>query len=292
MSETRDRPQHKASRTPRTPRRASFSIPDRFKDGDDADVDITAPKSKRSQYMNQSFLSMIANVGSNATLDPQFSTETSRLPPISPSSVARPSGARAPSSSHRSEHSLQDVRARRGEKSARPSKSVSERPTEALNAMHSSDSEETAGPHREHLQSLEDDMATSQILTRPTQTSDDREGSSPRAAVERSSNLNVEHAKHSSIASSESQMSTSRESKPKHDEFATELAAIYGFDEPETVDAGKIPIGLTGIRRLIRVTDYPCWLLQSPLLQGTMYITSKHVCFHAYLPRKAVSEQM
>jgi len=33
--------------------------------------------------------------------------------------------------------------------------------------------------------------------------------------------------------------------------------------------------------------EYPCWLLQSVLLQGYMYITTKHICFYAYLPKKS-----
>lgn len=37
------------------------------------------------------------------------------------------------------------------------------------------------------------------------------------------------------------------------------------------------------------MTEYPCWLLQGVLLQGYIYITSKHICFYAYLPKKAVS---
>jgi len=50
------------------------------------------------------------------------------------------------------------------------------------------------------------------------------------------------------------------------------LMEIFMFDEPEAV-----------------IEEYPCWLLQSVLLQGYMYITAKHICFYAYLPKKAVS---
>lgn len=35
------------------------------------------------------------------------------------------------------------------------------------------------------------------------------------------------------------------------------------------------------------LAEYPCWLMQSVLLQGYMYITSKHVCYFAYLPKKS-----
>lgn len=48
------------------------------------------------------------------------------------------------------------------------------------------------------------------------------------------------------------------------------LMQIFEFDEPEEV-----------------LDEFPCWLLQSVLLQGYLYITAKHVCFYAYLPKKA-----
>ena len=47
------------------------------------------------------------------------------------------------------------------------------------------------------------------------------------------------------------------------------LAEIFRFDEPEDV-----------------ISEYPCWYLQSVLLQGYMYITQRHVCFYAYLQKR------
>ncbi|TWU72643.1 Sterol 3-beta-glucosyltransferase [Metarhizium rileyi] len=52
--------------------------------------------------------------------------------------------------------------------------------------------------------------------------------------------------------------------------LAKRLMEIFEFDEPEQV-----------------IEEYPCWLLQSVLLQGFLYITAKHICFYAYLPKKA-----
>ncbi|KAK1495235.1 glycosyltransferase family 28 domain-containing protein [Colletotrichum tamarilloi] len=52
--------------------------------------------------------------------------------------------------------------------------------------------------------------------------------------------------------------------------LARRLQDIFEFDHPEAV-----------------IEEYPCWLLQSVLLQGYMYITAKHICFYAYLPKKA-----
>lgn len=34
------------------------------------------------------------------------------------------------------------------------------------------------------------------------------------------------------------------------------------------------------------IAEYPCWYLQSVLLEGYMYITQHHICFYAYLPKK------
>ncbi|PTB37584.1 Sterol 3-beta-glucosyltransferase [Trichoderma asperellum] len=54
--------------------------------------------------------------------------------------------------------------------------------------------------------------------------------------------------------------------------LARRLMEIFEFDEPERV-----------------IEEYPCWLLKSVLLQGYLYITSKHICFYAYLPKKTHS---
>jgi sterol 3beta-glucosyltransferase len=53
-------------------------------------------------------------------------------------------------------------------------------------------------------------------------------------------------------------------------ELAKRLKDIFLFDHPEEV-----------------IEEYPCWLLQHVLLQGYMYITTKHIAFYAYLPKKA-----
>nr|C4B4E5.1 RecName: Full=Sterol 3-beta-glucosyltransferase; AltName: Full=Autophagy-related protein 26 [Colletotrichum lagenaria]BAH60889.1 autophagy-related protein 26 [Colletotrichum lagenaria] len=53
--------------------------------------------------------------------------------------------------------------------------------------------------------------------------------------------------------------------------LARRLQDIFEFDQPEAV-----------------IEEYPCWLLQSVLLQGYMYITAKHICFYSYLPKKAL----
>ncbi|KAK4225682.1 family 1 putative glycosyltransferase [Podospora fimiseda] len=53
-------------------------------------------------------------------------------------------------------------------------------------------------------------------------------------------------------------------------ELAKRLKAIFEFDTAEDV-----------------IEEYPCWLLQNVLVQGYMYITTRHIAFYAYLPKKA-----
>lgn len=70
--------------------------------------------------------------------------------------------------------------------------------------------------------------------------------------------------------SPEAQKSRSRGESTPQTLLATRLMEIFGFDKPEIV-----------------IAEYPCWLLQSVLLQGYLYITKQHICFYAYLPKKS-----
>jgi hypothetical protein len=74
--------------------------------------------------------------------------------------------------------------------------------------------------------------------------------------------------------------------------LARKLMEIFDFDEPERVLEGSSPLRLTFCLDIITnnepCIEYPCWLLKSVLLQGYLYITSKHICFYAYLPKKTV----
>jgi sterol 3beta-glucosyltransferase len=50
-------------------RRVSLDIPERFKDGEDAHEDVTAPKKSNTMSMNQSIFSMIARAGQQSQTD-------------------------------------------------------------------------------------------------------------------------------------------------------------------------------------------------------------------------------
>ena len=71
-------------------------------------------------------------------------------------------------------------------------------------------------------------------------------------------------------------------------ELAKKLMEIFEFDKPEEVIEGK-ECAYLGLNLADQSQEYPCWLLQNVLLQGYMYVTSRHIAFYAYLPKKAVS---
>ncbi len=58
-------------------RSSSVQFPDRLREGDDAQEDVTAAKGKPAQYMNQSIFSMIAAAGSKADFHARFEEESS-----------------------------------------------------------------------------------------------------------------------------------------------------------------------------------------------------------------------
>ena len=58
-------------------RTSSVQYPDRLKEGDDVNEDVTAPKGQSGQYMNQSVFSMIAAAGSKVDFHARFEGESS-----------------------------------------------------------------------------------------------------------------------------------------------------------------------------------------------------------------------
>lgn len=65
----KERSARRLTKKRREPRRVSLDIPERFKDGADADDDVTAPKRSNTISMNQSIFSMIARAGQQSQTD-------------------------------------------------------------------------------------------------------------------------------------------------------------------------------------------------------------------------------
>ncbi|KAK4955303.1 Sterol 3-beta-glucosyltransferase [Elasticomyces elasticus] len=62
---------------------------------------------------------------------------------------------------------------------------------------------------------------------------------------------------------------TEKKKKAGQVDLPAAVAEIFGFQESEDI-----------------IREYPCWYLQSVLLQGYLYITRRHVCFYAYMQKK------
>lgn len=276
---------------PRPPRRASFAFPDRFKDGEDAEIDVTAPSNKRERYINQSFLSMIANVGSNIPPEPQAglgdealqgSGNTRANVSQSVAGLGVPHGTRrenTKSKKQKSEHNRRMVQSTIGLGSQRTPVGKSS---------------------RSQLAHVEEDMSSSQILPPRGQAAvvseeTQEEVESPDIQVGEDGQVDTQLDEEETQSSESSGMD---EAEQRRQDLASKVAEVFGFAAPEEVVTGEciLPLQhecLTYISRNALFAantsaEMPCWLIQNIVVNGRIYVTPKHVCFYAFLPRKTV----
>jgi sterol 3beta-glucosyltransferase len=267
-------------------------MPEHFRGGEDENEDVTAPKNKDGISMNQPFLAMIARAGRQSQVDlsgmPEEDSEdtddggkqqppyhgldgASRLSRISKSNIFQlPSSLYEVSTSSRRRRRLSD------DKTLHSLRKVKMVGRKAPNT----DAQATQ------------DMSSSQILTR----FEPKEEPEQRQQGKTYSNLEIKRPSNDETAAERSRPSyrRSRHSNStiicKGDGSATlaqRLQQIFEFETLEEVISGTQGTSAHDEQLLI-LTDYPCWLLQSILLQGNMYITQKHICFHAYIPKRHV----
>lgn len=251
----------KAVRARRRPvhRLPTSQLPNRLQGSDDAQEDVTAPLlqgSTAAQYMNQSIFGMVAAAGSRTDFNQRFdessdSGEENESHDAENSTRQTTSRYIAPASSP---GKTRDARTRKA--SVEGGLSRWSRPPELSYRQKPSKSSQKQGTH---------------------QTDSDEEISDPRNAPMMSRLLTAEaryQAEETKLAyehtpGSGAAPSTKSTSSPAT-LLATRLQKIFGFDQPEDVMA-----------------EFPCWLLQSVLLQGYLYLTRYHMCFYAYLPKKS-----
>ncbi|KAJ5095611.1 hypothetical protein NUU61_004967 [Penicillium alfredii] len=254
--------------------RFSDRVPDRFKDGDDSQMDFTAPprgmgsRDGNVHYMQQSLFSMIAAVGSKSDFRARFDEssdsdgETEAHPRKEPSSAAVSSPTRSPSSD----------RPQPSEKSAtKPQGDTEDRGRHHRRTI--SDNKILRKPSRPSSQNRTDDPSAQSESTLAIPPLRRTRSATPRAAPVLS--RMVEAQTHFDISAPERSPSKSQEpieDRPQSSASAlsTRLMEMFGFETPEKV-----------------LVEYACSLLQSMLLQGYMYVTEGHICFYAYLPKKS-----
>lgn len=264
----------------------SLDVPERFKDGDDAQEDVTAPKRNNTMSMNQSLFSMIARAGQQSQTDLGTMQEAD-------SGDSEDEGKR-----QASYHGLDGA--------ARLSRLSS------ANDFHTS----TEGPHDKnvakgkHRRTLSENKLLRSLPKLKVSSRKEGRSEGPRAHPMSSSQfLPPKPSLNQSSATSKKWQPKSKgkdTEKEKVDitmggETHVEIASDAGQKSKNGTMAGldKSQQPVTLAKRIQQIfefeqveeviSEYPCWLLQSILLQGYMYITQKHICFYAYLPKKHVS---
>lgn len=254
----------------------SLDIPERFKDGEDAHEDVTAPKRSNTMSMNQSIFSMIARAGQQSQTDLGAMQEVdsgdsdeegkrtvqyhsldgaARLSRLSSANDFQSppddlEGSRAPQSKHR--RALSDHKLLR-----------------SLPKLRISSKKEVKSEGQPS-----DQMSSSQFLPprlpddAPTETSQGEPPSKHKSKGIPSQEIHVEKRRPSDRKSRLGSSAGIPKGKAPVT-LAKRLQQIFEFEDLEEV-----------------ISEYPCWLLQSILLQGYMYVTQKHICFYAYIPKK------
>lgn len=254
--------------------RKSFEIPERLRHGEDEDEDVTASKDPR--YAQRSIFDLITHAGSVANLRSRFTHDelseseeeqdhpavnrSSQPPPVAAAAAQPSQQAVGTQSKHR--HSFSD------RKILRPLQKLHIRSPKNRNAH------------------ADDAMSSSQILTPkppiPEQVHVEKmeEDVRAKAGMEASAFGSDLRKAHESFGVGP---------PPIKDQghLAQRLMEIFQLEEEEKVISGTFGLPICVQPRLTS-TEFPCWLLQTVLLQGYLYITEKHICFYAYLPKKAV----
>ncbi|KAK7409119.1 Sterol 3-beta-glucosyltransferase [Neonectria punicea] len=252
---------HKKRREERT----STVFPEPLRDSDDSAEDDDAPSQGPPQFMNmnQSIFGLIAAAGSRVDFNDRFdgissdeeegheTAQGTRTDDLSKTSVLKVSPKDKSSRRKRlSDHKLL--------------RSLPSLPKLLPKKRHSS---RLSAPKEEVEESSE--ASASGASTPPTLTIT-RHDSRQAPMMSRMLEARAEMSSRPSFDIERASSDVSRSEIADLPPLAKKLMEIFEFDAPEQV-----------------IEEYPCWLLQSVLLQGYMYITSKHICFYAYLPKKA-----
>ena len=256
--------------TKRRPNQASsIHFPERLREGPDVNDDVTG--GKETQRLNQSVFNMVAAAGSQVDFHARFDDVSSESDDEIPSSLAKDSDGKDDGSARESRNSMDDKEISRP-KAAKAKKHPEGKRKNVDRGLLKSLPKLSMRHTRE-----KDPMSRSQILpprgepplgdVPPSATSS---RVTPRDAPVMSRMLEAEAQLESSTGPTDTGLPLDRIEEKISSTLAKRLMEIFGFEEPEDV-----------------IAEYPCWLLQTLLLQGYLYVTTRHICFYAYLPRKS-----
>ncbi|KAI4909740.1 Sterol 3-beta-glucosyltransferase [Alternaria conjuncta] len=260
----------------RETRGVSMDVPERFRDGDDAQEDVTAPKRNNTMSMNQSLFSMIARAGQQSQTDLGTMQEVD-------SGDSDDGGKKAPyrnldGAARLSRlSSANDFQSPAGDLDGPTVEKGKHRRTLSENKLLRSLPKLKLSSRKEALSDSRrsDQMSSSQFLPPkpspddlPTPPSEPKPKTKDKTKVAAGEETHTDKGRSSGRRSRHGSSAGPAKSKAPVT-LAQRIQQIFEFEEVEEV-----------------ISEYPCWLLQSILLQGYMYITQKHICFYAYIPKK------
>jgi len=291
---SRKRGVRKIVKKERPQRFPSVHYPERLQPGEDVQDDVTAPKGTLPQHMNQSVFGMIAAAGSKSDFHARFDDDSSG----SDDEMEGPRFLRAGEGTPAKDSELPAVEQQAEAQTGHPTKrwvigkDGKRRPASRLRRY----------IPRLNLRTIKEKnyMSESTILPSPDAECPPRRPyvATPRDAPVMSRMLEAQAQMDSAVTGLEkdvdleemSEMSKFKGLKTEGKiSLVTRLMEIFGFEKPEEVISGLLDVKFLATPYTDTVSEYPCWLLQSVLLHGYMYITEHHICFYAYLPKKSVS---
>jgi len=280
---SQDRTSRRMSRKRKDSRRetrgVSMDVPERFRDGDDAQEDVTAPKRNNTMSMNQSLFSMIARAGQQSQTDLGTMQEVDsgdsddggkKAPYRNLDGAARLSRLSSANDFQSPAGDLDGPTTEKGKhrRTLSENKLLRSLPKLKLSSRKEARSDSRRGDQMSSSQFLPPKPSLDDLPTPPSEPKPKTKDKTKVAAGEdtqvdkgRSSGRRSRHGSSVGLAKSKAPVT-----------LAQRIQQIFEFEEVEEV-----------------ISEYPCWLLQSILLQGYMYITQKHICFYAYIPKKHVS---
>ena len=267
-------------------RAPSVHYPARLNEGEDAQEDVTANKGELAQPMNQSVFSMIAAAGSKVDFNARFDEEESSDSDAENQALAIPDVVEDGSDNRQTQTLLDKQHEKnlpRG-KPTRPRAKSSEH--KGLRSLPEPD-----------LRTMKEKTYMSQSLCLPSDEALNQHqsptGVTPRDAPVMSMMLEAQAELVPTTPVQDHNTGVENNKDEIGNEAPTSLASrlmeIFGFERPEEVMSGNLNHTVDSCECADSLVEYPCWLLQSVLLQGYMYITQNHICFYSYLPKRSVS---
>ena len=259
----------------------STHVPDRFKYGEDANEDVTAPAragASAPQYLNQSVFSMIAAAGSRTDFNARFDESSDSSEDDGPGAETPAEGtSQSPGVGAQSQISREHSAYAEGASRRLSKKEKVHKPKTSEHKLLKSLPKLSLKPPSERRMDtrVEANAGEERFLrhVEGTRHLTPRDAPMMSRMLEAQAELCTSDVESEAVPrSTDVYQNRGRAGSSPATLLATRLMDIFGFDEPEKV-----------------VSEYPCWLLQTVLLQGYLYITQKHICFYAYLPERSAS---